>query len=227
MTEPIPAALASGHEPALRKADRSQYRSNKPRRAGRSLGFPFDHAGADAWLQTLYVHDRAETVRPYGRRPQPKRTTRSTHALLSRSNIGRSRPLAVDRRHLEHVSDRQGTSETGVADRLAGRVSASTDGLARVRARIDRVQLAKNARRSATSGNHHRQLGAPAGTTGSAACRPPGCGRSSESIASATKTTNIERLNGDQQPLMLLCEGSTQGVQALVMERYLDSYESG
>ena len=211
----LPAVGASGHEPALRKLIESQF-ANNPGELG-DLWIPFDHAGADAWLQR-FLHDRLNGFGPY---EDALSRTHDTlhHALLSALlNIGLLTPAAVIAATLKHVSDRQDSEQALPIASLEGFLRQLIGWREFVRG-IDRVHGERQ--EISNFWNHHRQL-APCWNDGSSGLPP--LDAAIERVNRLGYNHHIERLMVISN-LMLLCEIHPKEVQRWFMERYLDSYE--
>ena len=101
---PLPAVAASPHEPAVRQLIATHFATH-PGVLG-ELWIPFDHDGADAWLQR-FLQDRLEGFGPYEDALSARLGTLH-HSLLSPLlNIGLLSPAGVIEATLAHVQRRQ------------------------------------------------------------------------------------------------------------------------
>ncbi|MFM8525617.1 MAG: cryptochrome/photolyase family protein [Cyanobacteriota bacterium] len=212
---PLPAMAASRHEAAVREMVHLHFPGH-PGELG-PLWIPFDHAGADAWLE-LFLAERLDEFGPYEDALSSRFDTLH-HSLLSPLlNIGLLTPMQVIDSTLAHAEAR---------DREGRPVSiASLEGFLRqvigwrefVRG-IDRVHGQQQA--SANHWDHHRRL-APCWDDGSTGIEP--LDLAIRRLNRLGYNHHIERLMVISN-LMLLCEIDPREVHRWFMERYLDSYE--
>jgi deoxyribodipyrimidine photolyase-related protein len=207
---PLPPIAPSPHEPAVRKLI-NQHFADHPGELG-PLWIPYDHQGADAWLES-FLRERLADFGPYEDALSQHHDTLN-HSLLSPLlNIGLLTPASVVSAALAHAQK----PPIPIAS-LEGFVRQVIGWREFVRG-IDRVHGERQA--SANFWNHQRQL-APCWNDGSTGLPP---------LDTAIKRLNrlaynhhIERLMVISN-LMLLCEIHPQAVHTWFMERYLDSYE--
>ncbi|MCS5691908.1 cryptochrome/photolyase family protein [Cyanobium sp. FGCU-6] len=211
----LPPLEASPHEPAVRALIDAHFADHPGE--PEPLWIPFDHTGADAWLQRFLV-ERLDGFGPYEDAISQRHDTLH-HSLLSPLiNIGLLTPAAVIEVTLTHVAARQ---QQGAAVPIA-----SLEGFLRqligwrefVRG-IDRVHGERQA--TANFWNHQRLL-APCWDDGSSGLPP--LDAAIERTNRLGYTHHIERLMVISN-LMLLCEIHPHEVHRWFMERYLDSYE--
>jgi|688.fasta_scaffold61878_5 deoxyribodipyrimidine photolyase-related protein len=211
----LPAVAASPHEPAVRALIDAHF-ADHPGELG-PLWIPFDHAGADTWLQR-FLAERLDGFGPYEDALSPHHDTLN-HSLLSPLlNIGLLTPAAVIASTLEHGAARQEKGDPVPIASLEGFLRQLIGWREFVRG-IDRVHGERQA--SANFWNHHRRL-ASCWDDGSSGLPP---------LDAAIRRVNrlgynhhIERLMVISA-LMLLCEIHPGDVHRWFMERYLDSYE--
>jgi deoxyribodipyrimidine photolyase-related protein len=181
------------------------------------LWIPFDHAGADAWLQR-FLAERLDGFGPFEDALSQRHDTLN-HSLLSPLlNSGLLTPAAVIAATLEHAAARQELGAPVPIASLEGFLRQLIGWREFVRG-IDRVHGERQA--AANFWNHQRRL-APCWEDGSTGLPP---------LDAAIRRVNrlgynhhIERLMV-LSTLMLLCEIHPQEVHRWFMERYLDSYE--
>jgi deoxyribodipyrimidine photolyase-related protein len=213
--EPRLPVAASPHEPAVRALIDAHF-ADHPGELG-PLWIPFDHAGADTWLQR-FLAERLDGFGPYEDALSPHHDTLN-HSLLSPLlNIGLLTPAAVIAATLEHGAARQDLDAPVPIASLEGFLRQLIGWREFVRG-IDRVHGERQA--SANFWNHHRRL-ASSWDDGSSGLPP---------LDAAIRRVNrlgynhhIERLMVISA-LMLLCEIHPGEVHRWFMERYLDSYE--
>ncbi|EAQ73933.1 MULTISPECIES: cryptochrome/photolyase family protein [unclassified Synechococcus] len=211
----LPAVTASPHEPAVRQLITSHFAAH-PGVLG-ELWIPFDHAGADAWLQR-FLQDRLEGFGPYEDALSARLGTLH-HSLLSPLlNIGLLSPAGVIEATLAHVQRRQNGEQPVPIASLEGFLRQVIGWREFVRG-IDRVHGETQASRNFW--NHRRRL-APCWTDGSTGLPP--LDAAIERLNRTGYNHHIERLMVISN-LMLLCEIHPAEVQRWFMERYLDSYE--
>jgi deoxyribodipyrimidine photolyase-related protein len=211
----LPAVAASPHEPAVRALIDAHF-ADHPGELG-PLWIPFDHAGADTWLQR-FLAERLDGFGPYEDALSPHHDTLN-HSLLSPLlNIGLLTPAAVIASTLEHGAARQEKGDPVPIASLEGFLRQLIGWREFVRG-IDRVHGERQA--SANFWNHHRRL-ASCWDDGNSGLPP---------LDAAIRRVNrlgynhhIERLMVISA-LMLLCEIHPGEVHRWFMERYLDSYE--
>ncbi|MCS5698119.1 cryptochrome/photolyase family protein [Cyanobium sp. FGCU-52] len=212
---PLPAVAASPHEPVVRELIDAHF-ADHPGELG-PLWIPFDHAGADAWLQR-FLAERLDGFGPYEDALTPHHDTLN-HSLLSPLlNCGLLTPAAVIAATFAHVQSRQEAGAPVPIASLEGFVRQLIGWREFVRG-IDRVHGERQA--AANFWNHQRRL-APCWDDASTGLPP---------LDAAIRRVNrlgynhhIERLMV-LSTLMLLCEIHPHEVHRWFMERYLDSYE--
>ena len=224
----LPAVAASPHEPAVRQLITSHF-ADHPGELG-TLWIPFDHAGAEAWLEQ-FLAERLNGFGPYEDALSQRHDTLQ-HSLLSPLlNLGLLTPAAVIAATLAHDTNQHGQPQGGQpqsGEPLRGQPIpiASLEGFLRqligwrefVRG-IDRVHGERQA--SSNFWNHHRQL-APCWNDGSSGLPP--LDTAIQRLNRLGYNHHIERLMVISN-LMLLCEIQPSEVHRWFMERYLDSYE--
>ena len=207
---PLPAVAASPHEPALRELI-GQHFAGHPGELG-PLWVPYDHQGADAWLQR-FLSERLADFGPYEDALSQHHDTLN-HSLLSPLlNIGLLSPASVVAAALAHTQK----PPIPIAS-LEGFVRQVIGWREFVRG-IDRVYGERQA--SANFWNHQRQL-APCWDDGSTGLPP--LDTAIQRLNRLAYNHHIERLMVISN-LMLLCEIHPKAVHNWFMERYLDSYE--
>ncbi|MDM7937540.1 MAG: cryptochrome/photolyase family protein [Cyanobium sp. CZS 48M] len=212
---PLPAVTASPHEPAVRQLITTHFAAH-PGVLG-ELWIPFDHAGADAWLQR-FLQDRLDGFGPYEDALSARLGTLH-HSLLSPLlNIGLLSPAGVIEATLAHVQRRQNGEQPVPIASLEGFLRQVIGWREFVRG-IDRVHGERQT--SSNFWNHQRRL-APCWTDGSTGLPP--LDAAIERLERTGYNHHIERLMVISN-LMLLCEIHPAEVQRWFMERYLDSYE--
>ena len=212
---PLPAVAASPHEPVVRALIDTHF-ADHPGELG-PLWIPFDHAGAEAWLQR-FLAERLDGFGPFEDALSQRHDTLN-HSLLSPLlNIGLLTPDAVITATLEHAATRQELGTPVPIASLEGFLRQLIGWREFMRG-IDRVHGERQA--TANFWNHQRRL-APCWDDGSTGLPP---------LDAAIRRVNrlgynhhIERLMV-LSTLMLLCEIHPQEVHRWFMERYLDSYE--
>jgi deoxyribodipyrimidine photolyase-related protein len=211
----LPEVATSPHEPAVRALIATHF-ADHPGALG-PLWIPFDHAGADTWLQ-CFLQERLDGFGPYEDALSQHQDTLH-HSLLSPLlNIGLLSPAALIEATLEHVHARQECGQPVPIASLEGFLRQVIGWREFVRG-IDRVH---GGRQAAANFWNHRRLLAPCwndATTG----LPPldaAIGR----VNRLAYTHHIERLMVLSN-LMLLCEIHPGEVHRWFMERFLDSYE--
>lgn len=212
---PLPAVTASPHEQAVRQLITTHFAAH-PGVLG-ELWIPFDHAGADAWLQR-FLQDRLDGFGPYEDALSAHLGTLH-HSLLSPLlNIGLLSPAMVIAATLAHVTRRQECDQPVPIASLEGFLRQVIGWREFVRG-IDRVHGDTQA--SSNFWNHRRRL-APCWTDGSTGLPP--LDTAIERLNRTGYNHHIERLMVISN-LMLLCEIQPSEVHRWFMERYLDSYE--
>ena len=215
-TEPrLPAVAASPHEPAVRQLIASHF-ADHPGEAG-PLWIPFDHAGAQAWLQR-FLQERLDGFGPWEDALSRCHDTLH-HSLLSPLlNIGLLTPAEVIEATLAHGQQRQESGRPVPIASLEGFLRQLIGWREFVRG-IDRV----HGERQATGNfwNHRRRL-APCWNDGSTGLPP--LDTAIERVNRLAYTHHIERLMVISN-LMLLCEIHPGEVHRWFMERYVDSFE--
>ncbi|MBC1260788.1 deoxyribodipyrimidine photolyase [Synechococcus sp. BSF8S] len=212
---PLPAVVASPHESAVRALVTTHFAAH-PGQLG-PLWIPFDHAGAQAWLQR-FLQERLDGFGPYEDALSQSRDTLH-HSLLSPLiNIGLLNPAEVIAATLAHVQQRQESQQPVPIASLEGFLRQVIGWREFVRG-IDRMHGERQA--EANFWNHQRRL-APCWHDGSTGLPPldAAIGR----VNRLAYNHHIERLMVISN-LMLLCEIHPLEVHRWFMERYLDSYE--
>ena len=212
---PLPSIAPSPHEPAVR-ALIDQHFADHPGELG-PLWIPYDHQGADTWLES-FLRERLADFGPFEDALSQHHDTLN-HSLLSPLlNIGLLTPSSVVSAALAHAQGPPQSNPPVPIASLEGFVRQVIGWREFVRG-IDRVHGERQA--SANFWNHQRQL-APCWNDGSTGLPP---------LDTAIKRLNrlaynhhIERLMVISN-LMLLCEIHPKAVHNWFMERYLDSYE--
>lgn len=211
---PLPAVADSPHEPVVRQLIARHFASH-PGELG-ALWIPFDHQGAEAWLQQ-FLQQRLDDFGPYEDALSQSRGTLH-HSLLSPLlNIGLLSPAGVIEATLAHGQRRQAEGHPVPIASLEGFLRQLIGWREFVRG-IDRVHGERQA--STNFWNHQRRL-APCWSDGSTGLPPLDA-----AIGRLNRTGynhHIERLMVISN-LMLLCEIQPSEVHRWSMERYLDSY---
>jgi len=212
---PLPAVVASPHEPAVRALIAAHFADHPGELGG--LWIPFDHAAADAWLQRFLV-ERFEGFGPY-EDALSQRFDTLNHSLLSPLlNLGLLTPARLIEATLAHAQMRSAAGRPLPIASLEGFLRQVIGWREFVRG-IDRVHGDRQA--GSNFWNHQRRL-APCWNDGSTGL-PPLDG-AIHRVNRLGYNHHIERLMVLCN-LMLLCEIHPQGVHRWFMERYLDSYE--
>ncbi len=212
---PLPAVAVSPHEPAVRQLIATHFAAH-PGVLG-ELWIPFDHDGADAWLQR-FLKDRLDGFGPY-EDALSQRQGSLNHSLLSPLlNIGLLNPAAVIESTLAHVQQRRIDGQPVPIASLEGFLRQVIGWREFVRG-IDRVHGDTQASRNFW--NHRRRL-APCWNNGSSGLPP--LDTAIERLNRTGYNHHIERLMVISN-LMLLCEIQPAEVHRWFMECYLDSYE--
>jgi deoxyribodipyrimidine photolyase-related protein len=212
---PLPPVAASPHEPVLRELI-GQHFAGHPGELG-SLWVPYDHQGADAWLQR-FLSERLADFGPYEDALSQHHDTLN-HSLLSPLlNIGLLSPASVVAAALAHTQKPPLSGLPVPIASLEGFVRQVIGWREFVRG-IDRVHGERQA--SANFWNHQRQL-APCWNDGSTGLPP--LDTAIRRLNRLAYNHHIERLMVISN-LMLLCEIHPKVVHNWFMERYLDSYE--
>jgi deoxyribodipyrimidine photolyase-related protein len=212
---PLPSVAPSPHEPAVRVLIATHFAAH-PGVLG-DLWIPFDHAGADGWLQK-FLQDRLDNFGPYEDALSQRQGTLH-HSLLSPLlNIGLLTPAAVIEATLAHVRSRQ----------LSGSPVpiASLEGFLRQvigwREFVRGIDLVHGERQASSNFWHHQRRLAPCWHDGSTGLPP--LDAAIQRLNRLGYNHHIERLMVISN-LMLLCEIHPGEVHRWFMERYLDSYE--
>lgn len=212
---PLPALVASPHEAAVRQLI-SRHFAQHPGELG-PLWLPWDHAGADAWLQR-FLAERLDGFGPY-EDAISRRFDTLNHSLLSPLlNIGLLTPDAVLDATLARAEARH---QQGSPVPLA-----SLEGFLRQligwREFVRGIDLVFGEQQAQSNVWQHRRRLAPCWEDGSTGM-PPLDG-AIQRLNRLAYNHHIERLMVICN-LMQLCEIEPQEVHRWFMERYLDSYE--
>lgn len=212
---PLPALAASPHEAAVRQLITRHF-ADHPGELG-PLWLPWDHAGADAWLQR-FLAERLDGFGPY-EDAISRRFDTLNHSLLSPLlNIGLLTPDAVVAATLARAEARQQQGSPVPLASLEGFLRQLIGWREFVRG-IDLVHGDQQAQSNVWG--HHRRL-RPCWEDGSTGL-PPLDG-AIQRLNRLGYNHHIERLMVICN-LMQLCEIEPQEVHRWFMERYLDSYE--
>lgn len=211
----LPQVPPSQHEPAVR-ALIAEHFSDHPGALG-SLWIPYDHAGAEAWLQQ-FLNERLDGFGPY-EDALSRRFDTLHHSLLSPLlNIGLLTPAPVIAALIEHAEARSRAGQPVPIASLEGLIRQLIGWREFVRG-IDRVHGKQQAQ--ANHWGHRRRL-APCWSDGSTGLEP--LDLAIQRLERLGYNHHIERLMVIST-LMLLCEIDPRQVHRWFMERYLDSYE--
>ncbi|MBE9153456.1 cryptochrome/photolyase family protein [Cyanobium sp. LEGE 06113] len=212
---PLPTVAASPHEAAVRQLIATHFATH-PGELG-DLWIPFDHDGAEAWLQR-FLQERLDAFGPYEDALSQSRGSLH-HSLLSPLlNIGLLSPAGVIQAALTHAHRRDAAGAPVPIASLEGFLRQVIGWREFVRG-IDRVH---GERQAASNFWHHQRRLAPCWSDGSTGLPPLDA-----AIGRLNRTGynhHIERLMVISN-LMLLCEIQPLEVHRWFMERYLDSYE--
>jgi len=212
---PLPAVAASPHEAAVRLLIARHFQ-NHPGELG-ALWVPWDHAGADAWLER-FLRERLDGFGPY-EDALSQRFDTLHHSLLSPLlNLGLLTPGAVVAATMARAEARQQQGEPVPIASLEGFLRQVIGWREFVRG----VDLVHGERQARSNGWQHRRRLAPCWDDGSTGL-PPLDG-AIQRLNRLAYNHHIERLMVISN-LMLLCEIDPQEVHRWFMERYLDSYE--
>lgn len=212
---PLPPVAASRHDDSVRNVIGSDF-ADHPGELG-PLWVPWDHAGADLWLQR-FLSERLSDFGPY-EDALSRRFDTLNHSLLSPLlNIGLLTPAQVIEALMDHASDCEQRGEPVPIASLEGFLRQVIGWREFVRG-IDRVHGRDQADRNHWS--HHRRL-APCWSDGSTGIEP--LDLAIRRLNRLGYNHHIERLMVISN-LMLLCEIDPREVHRWFMERYLDSYE--
>ena len=212
---PLPQVAVSRHEPSVRALIEQSFHDHPGRLA--PLWIPYDHAGADTWLQ-VFLEQRLAAFGPYEDALSSRFDTLQ-HSLLSPLlNIGLLTPAQVIAALLTHVEARSQAGQPVPIASLEGFVRQVIGWREFVRG-IDRVHGKEQATRN--HWGHHRRF-APCWNDGSTGIEP--LDLAIQRLDRLGYNHHIERLMVISN-LMLLCEIDPQEVHRWFMERYLDSYE--
>jgi deoxyribodipyrimidine photolyase-related protein len=212
---PLPALAASRHDAAVRQLISEHFPGN-PGELG-TLWVPWDHAGADAWLER-FLRERLDGFGPY-EDALSQRFDTLHHSLLSPLlNLGLLTPAAVVAATLARAEARQ---QQGTPVPIA-----SLEGFLRQligwREFVRGIDLVHGERQAESNSWQHRRRLAPCWDDGSTGLPPLDC--AIQRLNRLAYNHHIERLMVISN-LMLLCEIDPQEVHRWFMERYLDSYE--
>ena len=215
-SEPLlPAVPTSPHDAAVRQMITDNF-PDHPGALG-PLWVPYDHSGAEAWLQQ-FLGERLREFGPY-EDALSRRFDTLHHSLLSPLlNIGLLTPQQVIDATLAQVQRNEEQGQPVPIASLEGFLRQLIGWREFVRG-IDRVHGERQA--SANAWNHHRRL-APCWDDGSTGLEP--LDLAIRRVNRLAYNHHIERLMVIST-LMQLCEIEPREVHRWFMERYLDSYE--
>ena len=212
---PLPVVPMGPHDGPVRQMITKEF-PDHPGELG-PLWIPFDHAGADAWLETFLV-ERFADFGPYEDALSRRHDTLH-HSLLSPLlNIGLLTPAEVIQATLARVRSGEDQGQPIPIASLEGFLRQLIGWREFVRG-IDRVHGEHQA--SSNAWNHRRRL-APCWNDGSTGLEP--LDLAIRRVNRLGYNHHIERLMV-LSTLMQLCEIEPQEVHRWFMERYLDSYE--
>jgi deoxyribodipyrimidine photolyase-related protein len=212
---PLPLVSASPHEPAVRVLIASSF-GDHPGELGK-LWIPFDHAGADAWLQE-FLQQRLNGFGPYEDAISQSHATLNHSVLSPLLNIGLLTPAAVIEATLAHAQNREAIGQPVPIASLEGFLRQLIGWREFVRG-IDQVHGERQS--ESNFWGHQRRL-APCWSDGSTGLPP--LDLAITRVNQLGYNHHIERLMVISN-LMLLCEIHPHQVHRWFMELYLDSYE--
>lgn len=181
------------------------------------LWIPYDHAGAEAWLQT-FLRERFDGFGPYEDAISRQQATLNHSLLAPLINIGLLTPAAVLQATLAEAERRSDTGQPLPIASLEGFLRQLIGWREFVRG-IDLVHGERQV--AANHWNHQRRL---ASCWNDASTGLPPLDAAIERLNRLGYNHHIERLMVISN-LMLLCEIQPLEVHRWFMERYLDSYE--